>query len=495
MDLSSRIPARQSDSLDPEDWEETRTTAHRMVDDMIDYLSSVRSRPAWQTVPPEVREALAQDLPRQGTSLASVYDEFRDTILPYPTGNLHPGFFGWVMGTGTFTGAMADALAATMNAHVAGYDQSASIVERQVIEWLSELVGFPRTSSGLLVSGGTMANLNGVAVARQEKAGFDIRTHGLQADGAPRLRLYGSAETHSWIYKACELMGMGRDAFRAVPVNSEFQIDVEACRHMIEADREAGDRPFCLLGTVGSVNTGAIDDLHALRQLADEFGLWLHLDGAFGALAAWSPETKHLVDGQELADSIAFDLHKWGYMPYDVGCILTRHSTAQDQTFGQKASYLSPMSRGLAVGMTYFADKGLQLTRGFRALKVWMSLKEQGVDRIGHAISRNVEQARYLEQLILAHPDLETLAPVSLNAVCYRVVRPGWQEEALASLNEEVLLRIQESGSAVPSHTYLHGRFAIRVCITNHRTQLTDLDRLVSDTVRHAHDAAAALGL
>ena len=488
---NSDEPSNQS--LDPTDWEEARQTAHRMVDDMVDYLSSVRSRPAWQTVPADVKAALSQDIPRQGVPLASVYDEFKDNILPYPTGNAHPGFFGWVMGNGTFTGAMADALASTMNAHLAGYDQSASIVERQVIAWLAELVGFPKTASGLLVSGGTMANLNGVAVARHHKAGFNIRQHGLQADGAPRLRIYGSAETHSWIYTACELMGMGRDGFRAVPTNDAFQIDMDACRRMIEDDIASGEKPFCVMGTAGTVNTGAIDDMPALRALADEFDLWFHIDGAFGSLAAWSEDTAGLVAGQDLADSIAFDLHKWGYMPYDVGCVLTRNPEAQKDAFGQTPSYLTPTTRGLAVGTTYFADKGLQLSRSFRALKVWMSLKEQGVDRIGEAISRNVTQARCLEQLIAQHEDLESLAPVSLNAVCYRFTRDSLTQEQLNQLNEEVLLRIQESGSAVPSHTFIDGKFAIRVCITNHRTEQRDLDQLVADTRRHAAEAEKAL--
>ena len=475
-------------SLDPEDWEEARATAHQMIDDMVDYLKSVRSRPAWQSVPDKVKAALAQGVPYQGAPLASVYQEFKDNILPYPTGNLHPGFFGWVMGNGTLTGALADALAGTMNAHVAGYDQSASIVERQVISWLAELIGYPTDASGLLVTGGTMANLNGLAVARHEKAGFDVRQDGLQAEEAGRLRVYGSAQTHSWIYRACELMGHGRDGFRSVPVNADFQIDVDQCRKMIEADIAAGDKPFCLLGTVGSVNTGAIDDLVALRRLADEFDIWFHIDGAFGAMAAWGEETKHLVAGQELADSIAFDLHKWGYMPYDVGCVLTRKASAQDDAFGQAASYLSPTTRGLAVGTTYFADKGLQLSRSFRALKVWMSMKEQGVNRIGGAISRNVRQAKYLERLIAAHDDLEVLAPVALNLVCFRSIQEGVSSEELNALNEEILLRIQESGSAVPSHTWIDGSFAIRVCITNHRTEDHDLERLVSDARRHASD-------
>ncbi|MEM7706151.1 MAG: pyridoxal-dependent decarboxylase [Pseudomonadota bacterium] len=468
------------DSLDPSDWHEARRVAHQVVDDIVDYLETIRERPAWQSVPEHVKQALDQDLPLEGAPLGEVYQEFKENILPYPTGNLHPGFFGWVMGTGTFTGVIADALMATMNAHVAGYDQSAGVVERKVISWLAELVGFPKDSSGLLVTGGTMANLNGLAVARHEKAGFDIRRDGLQGMGSQRLRVYGSVETHSWIYRACELMGLGRDSFRAVPVNEHFQMNLAACRQMIEADIARGDKPFCILGTVGSVNTGAIDDLVAIRNLADRFDLWFHIDGAFGTLAAWAEDARFLVEDQALADSIAFDLHKWGYMPYDVGCVLTKNPEAQNEAFGQSASYLSPTSRGLAVGTTYFADKGIQLSRSFRALKVWMSLKEQGVSRIGRAISKNISQARYLERKARSAPEIELLAPVSLNVVCLRFLDNRLSEAELNELNQEILLRIQESGTAVPSHTVIDESFAIRVCITNHRTENSDLDRLIT---------------
>lgn len=474
------------ETLDPTDWEAARRSAHQMIDDMVDHMSTIRERPAWRTVPESTKQSLEQPLPLAGQSLDEVYAQFKRDVLPFPTGNTHPGFFGWVMGNGSFTASMADALASTMNAHLAGYDQSAAIVERQVLSWLAELIDYPREASGLLVTGGTMANLNGLAVARNEKAGFDVREGGLQHADRPRLRVYGSAETHSWIYKACELMGLGRDAFRAIPVNSDHQIDIEACRQQIEADIAQGDKPFCVLGTAGTVNIGAIDDFPALRIIADEFDLWFHVDGAFGTLATWSPETKQLVAGQELSDSIAFDLHKWGYMPYDVGCVLTRHVNAQERTFGAEASYLSPTKRGLAVGTTYFADKGVQLSRSFRALKVWMCMKEQGVDRIGRMIARNVEQAQYLAEAVDRAPELELLAPVPLNIVCFRFAQEGLSDEQLDELNQEVLLRIQESGSAVPSHTLIEGRFAIRVCITNHRTHWSDLDQLVSDVITHA---------
>ena len=478
-------------TLDPADWDATRDVAHRMVDDMLTYLRTVRERPAWQPVPADVAARLAAPIPREGEPLADVYAAFTRDVLPYPTGNIHPRFWGWVMGTGTPAGMLADMLASGMNAHVAGYDQSAAIVERQVLSWLRELMGFPRDASGILVSGGTDANLNGLMAARVARAGFDILEEGLLA--GPPLTVYGSTETHSWILKACASMGLGRRAFRSVRVDAAYRVDVDACRDRIRADMGAGMRPFAIVGNAGTVNTGAVDDLVALRDLADEFGLWLHVDGAFGALAAWS-DHRGLVAGQERADSLAFDLHKWGYMPYEIGVSLTRDPDAQTATYqptgAKPPAYLRSAEEGIATQTTYFADRGIQLSRGFRALKAWMSMKEQGTDRIGAAVGRNIDQARRLARLVEDHPDLELLAPVSMNVVCLRY-RGDAPDDRLDALNHDILVALQTRGIAVPSATTLGGRFAIRVCITNHRSEDADFDLLV-DRVAAIGDELAA---
>jgi aromatic-L-amino-acid decarboxylase len=400
-------------------------------------------------------------------------------VLPYPTGNIHPRFWGWVMGTGTPAGMLAEMLAAGMNAHVAGFDQAATVIEKQVLKWLKSLMGFPEAASGLLVSGGSAANLNGLLAARAAKAGWNIHEDGLHA--GPPLTVYGSSETHSWASKACDTMGMGRRAIRQVAADVDYRLDLAACRAMILADRRAGLRPIAIIGNVGTVNTAAVDDLHGIRALADEFGLWFHIDGAFGSLAAWS-DSRDLVAGQELADSIAFDLHKWGYMPYEVGVVLTRDAGAQLAAFeahAGSAPYLLSLNQGISADSTYFADRGLQLSRGFRALKVWMSMKEQGVARIGAAIQANIDQARHLARRIEEQPRLELLAPVSLNTVCFRYAGESVPDERLDALNQEILTELQVRGIAVPSQTVLGGRFAIRVCITNHRSELSDFDALV----------------
>jgi len=471
---------RLSATLDPQDWDEVRRVGRQMVDDMVRHLETVRERPVWTSVPETVRGQLEEPLPWDGQPLAEVYAAFQERVLPYPTGNIHPRFWGWVMGTGSATAMLADMLAAGMNSHLAGYDQSAALVEMQVLTWLKALMGFPADASGVLVSGGTAANLDGLMAARVAKAGYNVREEG--ALGGPPLTVYASTETHSWIYKACEAMGLGRKAVRSIPVDADYRIDVDACRAAIAADRAAGLRPIAIVGNAGTVNTGAIDDLPALRALADETDLWLHVDGAYGALAAWSDEP-WLVAGQEQADSLAFDLHKWGYLPYEVGVILTRSAHAQTATYQAPSSatpaYLQSASGGISTGTTYFADRGMSLSRGFKALKVWMAMKEQGVARIGRAIQANIAQARYLGTLVDDDPTLERLAPVSLNAVCFRYRLPGLDEEGLNRLNREILVALQVEGVAVPSQTILEGRFAIRCCITNHRSRAEDFDILV----------------
>ena len=468
--------------LDPADWEAFRALAHRMVDDSIDFLRDVRERPAWQPMPDAVRDRILHEpLPRTGQGDVSSYEDFLHLVRPYPNGNIHPRFWGWVMGTGTPQSAMADFLASVLNPNVGGLEQAPKYVEQVVVRWLAEAMGYPSGAGGILMSGGTMANVIGLAVARRRRAGFDVRASGGHGAGEPRLTLYASTEVHGWLAKACDFLGLGTEAFRRVPVGDDFRVDVDAMARMIAEDRAAGHHPCCIIGTAGTVQTGATDDFDALADLAAREGCWFHVDGAFGAMAALSPETSPIVRGIARADSIAFDLHKWGYLPFGVAALLTRSDADLVDTFAMQAAYLAAEPRGTfgSEGI-YFASRGIELTRRFSALKVWMTLKASGLDLLGAHIARNVRQAAALAAAVDADPLLERMAPVPLNVVNFRYAPASVAADRLDALNREILLQLQERGIAVPSGTTIHARYAIRVAITNHRSTASDFDALLA---------------
>ncbi len=470
------------ESLDPHDWDEIRRLGRQMIDDMIDYLRSVRERPVWRPIPEATATHLREPLPRNPSTASEVYEAFKRDILPYPTGNIHPRFWGWVMGNGTVTGMFSDMLAAGINLNQGGLAHAGSLVESEVISWCKEMLGFPSTGSGLLVSGGSMANLIGLAVARNSHAGFDVRTEGLCASPGA-IRLYASSEVHSSVQKVLELLGLGCRALRLVPVMTDYTINLASLRAMIREDRERGLHPLCVIGCAGTVNTGATDPLDALADLCAGEGLWFHVDGAFGALAALSPDLRHITKGMERADSLAFDMHKWMYLPYAVGCTLVRNAEVHRRAFTLTPDYLEHTTRGIGGSEVWFSDYGIELSRGFRALKVWMALKEFGVETFGRLIRQNVEQAQYLETLVRGTPELQLLAPVPLNVVCFRYTGGMSDEESIDALNKELLLRLHEGGVAAPSYTVLEGKYALRVANTNHRSRREDFDVLVREVL------------
>ena len=452
-----------------------------MLDDMLDHTAGLRAHPVWQPIPQAVRDGFRQCLPRQGTDLAVLQRRFLDEIVPYSVGNAHPGFMGWVQGGGTPVGMLAEMLSAGLNANVGGRDQIPLEVERQILRWMCELFSFPAGASGLFVTGTSMANLIGVLIARTASMGGQVRRDGLGRNGQA-LRAYASAGAHGCVSQAMDLAGFGSAALRSIATNAQHQIDTVQLAAAIRADRAAGLQPFLIVGSAGTVDVGAIDDLDELATLAREEDLWFHVDGAYGALGMFAPDIAPKLRGIERADSIAFDFHKWAQVPYDAGYILVREGAQQLATFAAPANYLRRDSRGMSAGSPWPCDLGPDLSRGFRALKTWFTIASFGADKLGRMISHTCALAQYLKQRIEREAQLELLAPVNLNIVCFRYadVAPPWLDE----LNAELLIALQESGLAAPSSTRVGGQFALRAAIVNHRSTRHDIDTLCAATLR-----------
>jgi aromatic-L-amino-acid decarboxylase len=349
------------------------------------------------------------------------------------------------------------------------------------------------SASGLLTSGCSTANIIGLTVARNAKAGFDLRRKGLQC-AAQRMVLYASREVHSSIQKAVELLGLGSEALRLLPINNYFQIDLETLKATIKKDREEGYTPFCVVGAAGTTNTGSIDDLNTLADLCQQENLWFHVDGAFGAWATIAPKARNKVVGIERADSLALDLHKWMYMPYEIGCVLVRHEEQHRKAFSLTPDYLAHGEDGLGLtggDLPWFSDYGFQLSRGFRALKAWMSLKEHGSHKYARMIQQNIDQARYLGELVKASPELELSAPVTLNVVCFRYVAPEMDNVELDELNKRIIIELQEQGVAVLSGTVINDRHVLRAANVNHRSRREDFEVLVREVVRIGKELTA----
>jgi len=463
-----------SETLDPKNWDELRAQAHRMLDDMIDYIASVRDRPVWQPIPDAVRARFREQLPREASDLGEVYRTFADFVAPYATGNVHPGFMGWVHGGGSAVGMLAEMLAAGLNANLGGRDHVPIEVERQVVQWMREMFAFPKTASGIFVTGTSMANLMAVLVARTAALGKLARQQGIGNDGG-LLTAYTSKAAHGCISKAMDIAGFGSDALRCIGVDQSHRIELASLRAQIARDREVGFKPFLVVGSAGTVDIGAIDELGELAALCAEENIWFHVDGAFGALGILSPALAPLLSGIERADSIALDFHKWGQVPYDAGFLLVRDGERHRDAFAAPAAYLRRETRGLAGGSPWPCDLGPDLSRGFRALKTWFTLKTYGTEKLGAIITRSCALAGYLEARILAEPRLELLAPVNLNIVCFR-----YRCEDADKVNGEIVVDIQESGIAAPSTTVLDGRLAIRAAIVNHRTDVSDIDAMIA---------------
>ena len=491
--MKERTDVLMEETLDPNDWESMRALGHRILDDALDYLESLRDRPVWQHAPHYVKAHFEGPPPLAPQPSEGVYQEYLQYILPHQLGNSHPRFWGWVAGTGTVMGIFAELLAAATDAVSGSLSYlSNNYVEMQILNWCKTLLGYPINASGLLTSGCSASNLIGLAVARNAKAGFDLRCQGMRG-ALQQMTVYCSEEAHSSIQKAVELLGFGSDSLRLVPVNESMQINLAALKAAIKKDRDDGFLPICVVGVAGTTNTGAIDDLKGLADICGEEGLWFHVDGAFGAWAAIAPMSKHLVAGLERADSLAFDLHKWMYLSYPIGCVLVRSADDHRGAFSLTPKYLAhgEGDRGLTgINVPWLTDCGFELSRGFYALKAWMTFKEHGTVKYGRLIQQNIDQAHYLARLVQASPELELALPVSLNVVCFRYIRPNLNDAMLDDLNKQIEIELQERGIAVTSVVSIRAKKYLHVAITNHRSRRGDFDVLVREVIRIGNELA-----
>lgn len=468
--------------LDPADWDDFRSEAHRLLDTCINHLADVRNHP-WRPLSEADRAPLSLGDPAEGCGIPALVDDLVRDVLPFSSGNTHPRFFGWVQGSGLASGLLSEMVVATMNSNCGGRDHGAVYVERAVIDWCRRNFGFPSQASGVLVSGTSQASVICLAAARLKALGTASRFSGIQ--GSPPLAAYAVEGVHNSTGQALELLGIGSSTLRMLPRGSDGGIDIARLSETIAKDRAAGLLPFCVVGTAGSVDLGYFDNLNAVADVCSEEKLWFHVDGAFGAWArlAQAPWCD-LVRGIERADSLAFDFHKWMFVQYDCGVALIRDETIHRQTFAARPAYLATQDHGLGGGEPWYCDYGTDLSRGFRALKVWSALRTYGTAALGRAITRNCQLAAQMAMLVETTHGLRLSSPVRLNVCCFSAAPAEWDGSAQDDLNAKITSELQLSGDAVFSTTKLDGRTVIRAAITNHRTCAEDIAYAISAVVR-----------
>lgn len=467
--------------LDPANWDDFRREAHRLLDTCIDQLSDARNRP-WRPLADGDKAALRLGDAVDGVDSATLVDELTDKVLPFHTGNTHPRFFGWVHGTGLASGLLSEMVAATMNSNCGGRDHGAAYVEREVIDWCLRCFGFPAGASGLLVAGTSQATVVALACARLKALGPDSRRDGIQA--TPRLAVYAVKGVHNATVKSLELLGIGSSALRSIDAGEDGGMDLERLAEAVAKDRAAGVQPCCVVATAGSVDLGWFDDIDRIADFCAREQLWLHVDGAFGAWARLADSPWNgLLRGIERADSLAFDFHKWMYVQYDCGVVLIRDESIHRQAFAARPAYLAKQDQGLGGGEPWYCDYGMDLSRGFRALKVWSALRAYGSEALGQAITRNCRLAARMAELVAAQPGLRLAAPVRLNVCCFSAAPAHWEAAAQDALNEAITHQLQLSGDVVFSTTKIAGRTVIRAAIANHRTCDADIDYSIAAVV------------
>jgi aromatic-L-amino-acid decarboxylase len=477
------------------DWDpkRARELGDRALDLWQELLERLPELPVTPRIPvADTRKALSLEVPEEPLPLDDLVAHMREVVLERSMYPGHPAFLAYISGAGTVPGAPADLLAAAVNPNVGGWRLSpaATAIERHLTGWFAQRFGLPTVAGGILVSGGAMAGYIGLKLARDRKAGWNVRAEGVR--GGPPLAVYASEEVHSINARALDMLGIGRDGLRHLPFDENFRLRIPALREAIERDLKAGVKPIAVVGSAGTVATGAIDPLPELAEIAKEHDLWFHVDGAYGGPAVFSEELRPLLAGIERADSIAFDPHKWMYTPQSGGCILVRHLDHLRQSFSihEFATYVYEDKERMGTEVDAI-DLGPQFSRGFQAFKVWISLLAHGTRAYGQRIAHDVELAKYLHFRAEERPEFEVVAPTTLSITCFRYVPPdlhdgSGRDEYLNELNERLMTEIQLDGRVFPSNAVLNGRFVLRSCIVNFRTEAEQMDLLL--------DVAAELG-
>lgn len=460
-----------------------RVLGHRLVDQVAGLLAALPSGPVTRNESPSaVRAALDLDgpLPESGMDAAPLLERTARLLFEHSLFNAHPRFFGYITASPAPIGILAELLAAAVNANVSGWAlaPAATEIEAQTLRWIAELINFPTDCGGLLVSGGNMANIVCLMTARDAKADWDVRTEGIAANRARRLRVYASSEAHTWIQKATDLAGLGTASIRWIATDARLRMDVVALRRQLELDRAAGEVPCLVAATAGSVSTGAIDPMRAIADVCKEHGVWFHVDGAYGGFAAALPDASDDLRAISVADSVAVDPHKWLYAPLEAGCVLVRDPAALRQAFAYHPPYYHFDEHA-----TNYLDYGPQNSRGFRALKVWLAMRHLGAAGYRRMIADDISLARAMAEAVQRHQELE-LATQDLSITTFRYVPADLRstvgdvdvEQHLDAVNRAVLDQLQRGGEAFLSNAVVGGRYLLRACIVNFHTDRRDVE-------------------
>jgi glutamate/tyrosine decarboxylase-like PLP-dependent enzyme len=498
MDSSANETSRRQAPL-AIDAEHFRALGHSLVDQIASLLETIPRGPITRDeAPSSVREALGLNtpLPEHGLDAATLLTSTAQQLFAHSLFNAHPRFYGYITSSPAPIGLLGDFLAAAVNPNVGAWTLSpaASEIEAQTVRWIAELIGYPTTCGGLLVSGGNMANFVCFLAARAAGAGFDIRRDGVAA--SPRtLLVYASAETHTWIQKATDLAGLGTQAIRWIPTDSDSRMDVAKLDQQIAADLAAGHAPLMVIGTAGTVSTGAVDPLQDIARVCRDRGIWFHVDGAYGGFAAAVPDGPSDLRVLNLADSVAVDPHKWLYAPLEAGCALVRDPRMLRAAFSYFPAYYHFGEESIN-----FVDYGPQNSRGFRALKVWLALKQVGAAGYRQMIGDDIALSRVMADAVRREPDLQ-LVTQALSIATFRFVPRDLEptvgdartEEYLNRLNEALLDALQRGGEAFVSNALVSGRYVLRACIVNFHATRTDVEAIPDIVVRYGRELDARL--